>query len=349
MYSERILIDPKTISKWLRSGFFSRSAKEVLNVFDTSYSNSFIEYEKDALAIIRERAKFHPEYTMREILQEIRPVYNRQLSTEQTPIFHELWEESEKLPAMKVGDVYTKEDIEKKQHFTEPPARFTEASLIKEMESLGIGRPSTYATIVTTIKDREYVTLDKKKFVPTNLGFETNDKLQEYFSGIINVKYTATMEEDLDKIAEGKEDNIKTLRNFYDKFEPILDKAFQGMEKKKAEETGETCPNCGSPLVKRNGRFGEFVACSNYPTCKYIKKEEKEVKAIIDCPICKKGKIVERLTKKGTVFYGCNNYPKCKVATWDIPTGEICPKCKSLLVTKDNKVICSNKDCDYEK
>ena len=258
-------------------------------------------------------------------------------------------EEKEVLPAMKVGDTFVKEDIEKKQHFTEPPARFTEASLIKEMESLGIGRPSTYATIVTTIKDRDYVELDKKKFIPTNLGFETNDKLQEYFSGIINVKYTATMEEDLDKIAEGTQDNIKTLTDFYNKFEPILNKAFEGMEKKPAEETGEKCPNCGSPLVIRTGRYGEFTACSNYPTCKYIKKEEKQVKEIIACPICKKGKIVERLTKKGKIFYGCNNYPDCKVATWDIPTGEICPKCKSLLVTKNNKVSCSNKDCDYEK
>ena len=258
-------------------------------------------------------------------------------------------EEKEVLPTIKVGDTFVKEDIEKKQHFTEPPARFTEASLIKEMESLGIGRPSTYATIVTTIKDRDYVELDKKKFIPTNLGFETNDKLQEYFSGIINVKYTATMEEDLDKIADGKLDNIATLHNFYDKFEPILNKAFEGMEKKPAEETGEKCPNCGSPLVIRTGKYGEFTACSNYPTCKYIKKEEKEVKEIIDCPICKKGKIVERLTKKGKIFYGCNNYPKCKVATWDIPTGEICPKCKSLLVNKNNTICCSNKECDYEK
>ena len=258
-------------------------------------------------------------------------------------------EEVEKLPLINVGDTFTKESIEKKQHFTEPPARFTEASLIKEMESLGIGRPSTYATIVTTIKDRDYVVLDKKKFVPTPLGFETNDKLQEYFNGIINVKYTATMEEDLDRIADGKEDNIKTLRTFYDEFEPILDKAFQGMEKKEAEKTGETCPNCGSPLVIRNGKFGSFTACSNYPSCKYIKKEEKAVKEIIDCPICKKGKIVEKTTKKGKIFYGCNNYPSCKVATWDIPNGEICPDCKNLLVVKNNKISCSNKDCSYEK
>ena len=258
-------------------------------------------------------------------------------------------DESEKLPPIKVGEIYTKESIEKKQHFTEPPSRFTEASLIKEMESLGIGRPSTYATIVTTIKDREYVTLDKKKFVPTSLGFETNDKLQEYFKGIINVKYTATMEEDLDKIADGKLDNIKVLRDFYGEFAKVLDDAFQGMEKKEAEKTGEMCPNCGSPLVIRNGRYGEFTACSNYPTCKYIKKEVKEVHEIIDCPICKKGKIIERTTHKGKIFYGCSNYPNCKVATWDIPTGKICPKCKSLLVTKNNQILCSNKDCDYKE
>ena len=258
-------------------------------------------------------------------------------------------DESKKLPLIKIGDTYKKESIEKKQHFTEPPARYTESSLIKEMESLGIGRPSTYATIVTTIKDRGYVSLDNKKFVPTDLGFETNDKLQEYFNSIINVKYTATMEENLDKIALGQEDNIKTLRNFYDEFEPILNKAFGEMEKKAPEETGEICPECGNNLVKRKGKYGEFVACSNYPECKYIKKEEKQVKEIIDCPICKKGKIVERTTRKGKIFYGCSNYPKCKTATWDIPTGEICPECGSLLVNKKDKISCSNKDCSYEK
>ena len=244
---------------------------------------------------------------------------------------------------------YKTTNVEKKQHFTNPPSRYTEAKLIQEMEKLGIGRPSTYATIISNIRDRGYVNLEDKKFVPTEVGYEVTDKLQEFFSDIINVEYTANMETDLDKIAEEKANNIKVLDDFYKKFDPILQQAFGEMEKKPAEETGEKCPECGSPLVKRSGRFGEFVACSNYPTCKYVKKEEQETKEIIDCPICKKGKIVEKKTRKGKVFYGCNNYPACKTATWDIPTGEICPKCKSLLVTKNNKVSCGNKDCDYVK
>ena len=191
--------------------------------------------------------------------------------------------------------------------------------------------------------------MEEKKFVPTSIGFEVTDKLQEFFSDIINVEYTANMENDLDKIADNKEDNIKVLTEFYNKFDPILTKAFGEMEKKAPESTGEKCPECGNDLVIRKGKFGEFVACSNYPNCKYIKKEEKQVKEIMDCPICKKGKIVEKTTRKGKVFYGCNNYPKCKVATWDIPNGEICPDCGSLLTVKNNNIVCSNKDCNYTK
>ena len=153
------------------------------------------------------------------------------------------------------------------------------------------------------------------------------------------------MENDLDKIADDKVDNIKVLDDFYKKFDPILQTAFGEMEKKAPTETGEVCPECGSPLVIRNGRYGEFTACSNYPTCKYIKKEQKEIHEIMDCPICKVGKIIEKSTKKGKIFYGCNNYPKCKVATWDIPTGEICSKCGSLIVEKNGNKYCSNKDC----
>ena len=201
--------------------------------------------------------------------------------------------------------------ITKTQHFTKPPARFTESSLIKELESLGIGRPSTYATIISTIKDRGYVTLEDKKFVPTEVGFETTDKLQEFFSSIVNVKYTANMEKDLDEIADGNEDYKKMLREFYDNFAPLVDNAFKNMEKKKPEETGEKCPECGSPLVIRKGKYGQFTACSNYPTCKYIKKENKqtEKEIICKCPKCE-GNIIVRKTKKGKEFYGCDNFPK---------------------------------------
>ena len=247
---------------------------------------------------------------------------------------------------MNVNDVCETSDVEKKQHFTEPPARYTEASLIKEMESLGIGRPSTYATIVTTIKDRDYVVLDKKKFVPTELGFETNDKLQEFFQNIINVEYTATMEEDLDEIALGNLDNIKTLKEFWNEFEPLVEDAFKDMEKTKAKETGDVCPNCGSAMVLRKGKYGEFEACSNYPTCKYIKPTERKIVEICKCNKCD-GMIVEKKTKRGKVFYGCNNYPKCDAAYWDTPTGESCPNCGSMLTEKGKKIKCSS--CDYEK
>lgn len=235
--------------------------------------------------------------------------------------------------------------ITKTQHFTKPPARFTESSLIKELESLGIGRPSTYATIISTIKDRGYVTLEDKKFVPTEVGFETTDKLQEFFSSIVNVKYTANMEKDLDEIADGNEDYKKMLREFYDNFAPLVDNAFKNMEKKKPEETGEKCPECGSPLVIRKGKYGQFTACSNYPTCKYIKKENKqtEKEIICKCPKCE-GNIIVRKTKKGKEFYGCDNFPKCKYASWYKPTGDKCPKCNDLLVIKNGEVICPT--CD---
>ena len=239
------------------------------------------------------------------------------------------------------GSILTTKDVTKKQHFTSPPPRYTEAKLIKELEELGIGRPSTYAKIMDTIKERGYVTIEEKKFVPTEIGIETTDRLQEFFSDLINVKYTAAMETDLDTIALGKLDEIKVLREFYDKFEPEVEKAFGQMEKKAPKETGEVCPNCGSSLVIRKGRYGEFTACSNYPECKYIKKEEKQVKEIMDCPKCG-GKIIEKKTKRGKIFYGCNNYPKCKYASWDKPTGNLCKKCGEPLVEKNGSETCPN-------
>ena len=242
------------------------------------------------------------------------------------------------------SDIIVADKIDKQQHFTKPPARYTESSLIKEMESLGIGRPSTYATIVGTIKERGYVILKDKKFEPTEIGEETTDKLQEFFSDVVNVKYTAQMEKYLDDIAEDKKDNIKLLHEFYDEFEPLVEKAFKEMDKKAPTETGETCPLCGGNLVIRKGKYGEFVACSNYPNCKYIKKEQKEINEICKCPKCDKGIIVERKTKKGKIFYGCNNYPKCNYALWYKPTGDVCKKCGELIVEKNGENICLN--CD---
>lgn len=248
------------------------------------------------------------------------------------------------LPDLKENDVIISNSIESEQHFTNPPSRYTEAKLIKEMEQLGIGRPSTYATTMDIIKKRGYVSLVDKKFVPTKIGIEITDKLQEYFSSLINVEYTANMETDLDKIALGKENYIKILRDFYNEFEPSVQKAFDLLPKKEAEKTGEDCPNCKNPLVIRHSRFGDFVACSNYPQCKYIKTLKKEEKIICKCPNCD-GSIIEKRSKRGKIFYGCNNYPKCKTAYWDMPTGNFCKECSSMLVQKGKKVKCSK--CEY--
>ena len=253
------------------------------------------------------------------------------------------------LPEIKENSILDANDIVSEQHFTKPPARYTEARLIKEMEELGIGRPSTYATTMDIIRKRGYVNVEDKKFVPTKIGFEITDKLQEHFSHLINVEYTANMESDLDKIADGKENYVETLTKFYNEFEPSVEEAFKNLPKKKAEKTGEYCPNCGSPLVIRNGRYGEFTACSNYPKCKYIKNEPKEESIACACPNCG-GDIVEKRSKKGKIFYGCNNYPKCKTAYWDMPTGDKCPECSAMLtkkVTKSKTTIkCSS--CDYK-
>lgn len=245
----------------------------------------------------------------------------------------------------KNGEIETNE-ITKEQHFTKPEPRYTEGTLIKEMESLGIGRPSTYAPTIQTLKDRDYVRVEEKRFYPTEVGFEITDKLQEFFSNIVNVEYTANMELDLDKIAEEELDNIKVLREFFDTFEPMVQNAFKNMEKKEAEQTGEDCPECGNPLVIRKGRFGEFTACSNYPECKYIKKSEKQLTEIMSCPKCD-GKVIERKTKRGKVFYGCSNYPKCDFASWDKPVEKKCPNCDGLLVEKKDGICCTN--CEYKE
>ena len=234
--------------------------------------------------------------------------------------------------------VVISEEIIKEQHFTKPPSRYTEASLIKEMEALGIGRPSTYAKTMDTLKNRAYVTLVDKKFIPTEVGFEITEKLQESFSDIINVEYTKDMEEDLDLIAENKKNNIEILKNFYNKFEPLVEKAFKTMEKKEPEKTGEICPKCGHDLVIRNGKFGKFTACSNYPECKYIKQEEKEI--VAKCPKCG-GNVIEKKTRRGKIFYGCDNYPKCTYALWDKPVGT-CDKCGELLVERKGNIYCPN-------
>ena len=237
-------------------------------------------------------------------------------------------------------------DINYTMHTTKPPARYTESKLIKEMETLGIGRPSTYATTIGILSERGYVKIIEKKFHPTEIGIDTTDKLQEYFKDIINVDYTREMEEDLDKIAEGNLEYLSLLKRFYQEFEPKVKEAFDRMEKKPPEETGELCPECNHPLVIKKSKYGAFVACSNYPECKYIKTEKEEPKEIMKCPKCD-GTIIEKKTRKGKIFYGCNNYPKCDFATWDEPINELCPDCQSILTKKGNKIKCSS--CSYTK
>ncbi len=243
-------------------------------------------------------------------------------------------------------NVVISKKIESEQHFTKPKPRYTEAKLIKELEELGIGRPSTYVKIIDTLKERDYIKVEEKKFVPTEIGITTTHKLQEGFSNLINVEYTAKMEDDLDKIAEGKQIWNQLLDRFWKEFEPMVKTAFSNMEKVAAEETGEICPECGNPMVFRTGKYGKFEACSNYPTCKYIKKQEKEVKEIMNCPLCD-GKIIEKKTKRGKIFYGCSNYPKCSFASWDKPIEDKCPKCGGTLTEKKDKIKCLS--CEYEK
>ena len=239
-------------------------------------------------------------------------------------------------------------EINYSEHTTKPPSRYTESKLIKEMETLGIGRPSTYAKIIETLNERDYVKVEDKKFVPTEVAMETTDKLQEFFKDIINVDYTKEMEDDLDKIADGKLESVKLLDRFYQEFEPKVEDAFKEMKKTEPEETGEKCPNCGCNLVIKRSKYGKFVACSNYPECIYIKndKPERQAVEIMDCPKCN-GKVVEKKTKRGKIFYGCNNYPKCDFASWDKPSIELCPNCHTNLVEKKDGLVCPT--CNYKK
>ncbi len=235
-------------------------------------------------------------------------------------------EDNEKNNLKKVAKdmVLEAQQVESVMKSTEPPARYTEAKLIKEMEELGIGRPSTYAQTISTLKERQYVKLEKKKFIPTEQGILTSDQLAIYFNKIINVEYTARMEKMLDEIASGEHSQKEIVPKFYYSFLPMLEKAEKEMEKVKPVETGEICPLCGSKMVKRTSKYGTFDACGNYPECKYIKKKEKthEDTGIL-CPNCHTGHIVAKIAlkgkNKGNTFYACDNYPKCKTIMNELP------------------------------
>lgn len=274
------------------------------------------------------------------------------------------------LPAMKEGEELKRVVITDTQHFTEPPARYTEARLIKELEEKSIGRPSTYATIIDTLQKRGYVVLEKtsetsktKVFMPTEQGELTNSKLQEFFKKIINVEYTADMEKNLDIIAEGEEDYVQFLREFYSDFEPLVEKAYESMPKKELERVGRACPECGGELVYRNGRYGRFISCINFPTCKYTENADDTLSKLSEeekiCPECGSRMII----KKGRFgpFWACSSYPECKhieplkAKPKPKPTGEMCPLCGHELVERVSRfgkpfIGCSNyPKCRYIK
>ncbi len=256
------------------------------------------------------------------------------------------------LPELAQGDRLRLLGLDPAQHFTQPPPRYTEATLVRALEDRGIGRPSTYAPIIETIKQRGYVELEDRRLYPTDLGVLVNSLLVAHFPQVMDVEFTAHMEEDLDRVEEGKEDWIRLLRAFYGPFAEVLSRAEKDIEEvdMAPEEIGEACPRCGRPLVKRRGRFGEFIACSGYPECSYT----RPVGIGVRCPL-DGGEIVERRTRKGRVFYGCANYPACTFTSWDRPLGRACPVCGQMLVAKRARrgatpsVVCSNKACTYKE
>ena len=275
-----------------------------------------------------------------------------------TALYEEKTDDSSKtaseapLPPMAQGDVLKLKSLTGNQHFTQPPSRYTEASLIKALEENGVGRSSTYVTITSTILSKEYVVREGKQFVPTELGEAVTKLLKETLPNIVNVKYTSKMEDDLDKIDSGDKDYIDMIRLYFNDFEEPLEKAKKDMLgvkiKLKEEETDEVCEKCGRNMVIKVGRFGKFLACPGYPECKNTKPLVFKTSA--KCPECG-GDVIEKKTRKGTSFYGCSNYPKCNFMTWDLPTDETCPDCgKSLFKKKGGVLYCPDTEgCGFTK
>ncbi len=254
------------------------------------------------------------------------------------------------LPEVKKDEELKEREITPDQHFTQPPARYTEATLIKELEENGVGRPSTYASIISTITGKSYVERKQKQLVPTELGVAVTNLLRDRFPKIVNTKFTAQMESDLDKVGSGERNYIKMLDDFYPELKAQVDKAREEMrgEKIQLEEdkTDILCPNCGKPMVIKTGRYGRFLGCSGYPECRTILSL---VAGKGLCPECG-GDLVEKRSRRGASFYGCANYPNCSFASWDPPTGELCPKCgKAMFAKKGQKAYCGNKDCENAK
>ncbi len=241
------------------------------------------------------------------------------------------------LESLVVGQMQRLLELNPSQHFTEPPPRFTEASLIQVLEENKIGRPSTYSAIITTIQARGYVTRESKRLVPTEIGFLVNDLVVEYFPSIVDIEFTSIMEDKLDEIAQGETAWVEVMRDFYAPFKASLEHAKDNMPKTqvKPESIGRACPECGGDLVLRTGRFGRFISCSTFPKCKYTEPWLEKIG--VTCPECHQGDVVEKRSKKGRVFYGCSRYPECNYVSWDKPLARACPKCGGKLTTKNGK------------
>lgn len=260
-------------------------------------------------------------------------------------------EEDKLLPPLSKGDSLQKQSVEPKQHFTQPPPRYTEARLVRALEEMGIGRPSTYAPTLETIQKRGYVAIEEKKFVPTELGELVIQLMQEFFPEILDIEFTAHMEEELDFVEEGKEDWVRVLDTFYTSFEKRLEFAEEEMKEIEIQDevSDEICEKCGKHLVYKMGRFGKFLACSGFPDCRNTKPIIKDIG--VTCPTCHAGKIVERRSKKGRVFYGCDQYPTCDFVSWDKPVGKPCPECSSMMIEKRSKngVMIQCTQCDHKE
>ena len=271
-----------------------------------------------------------------------------------TVLYEEATDEKEKketsLPPLEQGQLLKLKELKSEQKFTQPPARYTEATLIKALEENGIGRPSTYAPIITTIIDRGYVEREQKKLKPTLLGRAVDGLMLEQFPHIVDVDFSAEMEKNLDKIESGKADWHKTVDDFYQGFAASLEQAEKNMEGKKVkvpdEPSSEVCDLCGRPMVIKVGKYGKFLACSGFPECRGTKRLVKDTGGV--CPKCGKGRMLERKSAKGRIYYGCERYPDCDFMTWDMPVAVKCEKCGSTLFRKGSKLYCAKEGCDFE-
>ena len=359
--------------EYLGNNFYTNKKKDIQDAHE-AIRPSFVELTPDMLegSLTKDQFKLYQLIWNRFVASQMAPAQykSRQLDIVNGPytvratgserifdgyqrVYNVVYEEDKEpaLPELQEGHQLMDAKENANQHFTQPPARYTEASLIKELEEKNIGRPSTYAPIVTTLSQRKYIAKEKKSLKPTDLGFTVNDMLSHYFKEIVDAGFTAHMEDQLDDVELGKMQWKSVIQEFYGPFDQELKVAETEIEKIKVEDqpTGELCPNCGKPMVIKNGRFGDFIACSGYPECKTTMTIQKTIG--VKCPKCGKD-IVARKSKRGKLFYGCSGYPDCQMNYWDKPVNKMCPKCQSLLVSKKAKTFklaCSNKECDYRE